>query len=161
MKSPIQKRHAIDLVFPIALFFVFAASALVVLTLAASLYQDFGRRQQSHDEMDTPLTYISEKFRQNDTQGAIQIVDMDGIDCLSIPSEYDGTTFYTYIYVCENTMKELFVPEGTQVPLKSGTDIMPVQRLQMEEISPGLFRFITADREGKEVSLILSERSRS
>ena len=38
MKFRTQHRHVIDFTFPIAVFFVFAASSLAVLMLAANIY---------------------------------------------------------------------------------------------------------------------------
>ena len=46
MKISPKRQHSIDLIFPIALFFVFAASALMVLILAADLYSSAGKQQQ-------------------------------------------------------------------------------------------------------------------
>lgn len=39
MKSFSQKRHAIDFLFPVTVFFVFTISALTVILLAAQIYQ--------------------------------------------------------------------------------------------------------------------------
>ena len=47
MRFQTRQRHVIDLVFPIALFFVFAASALVVLILAADIYASTTNHFQS------------------------------------------------------------------------------------------------------------------
>ena len=65
-----RHRHVIDLIFPIALFFVFAASSLSVLILAANVYTSTTKRLSINDENRTVLSYLSEKIRQNDTDGA-------------------------------------------------------------------------------------------
>ena len=159
MKISPKRQHSIDLIFPIALFFVFAASALMVLILAADLYSSAGKQQQKKEEIYTPLSYLAEKIRQNDTGGAIRIIRLEDTDCLSIAADYDGTVYYTYIYAFENMLKELFVPEHADVSPGSGTDLMPVQDLQMEELSPGLFRFTAADSDHQQVSVIIAQRS--
>ena len=47
-----RHRHVIDLIFPIALFFVFAASSLSVLILAANVYTSTTKRLSINDEKD-------------------------------------------------------------------------------------------------------------
>ena len=72
-----RHRHVIDLIFPIALFFVFAASSLSVLILAANVYTSTTKRLSINDENRTVLSYLSEKIRQNATDGAINSVSID------------------------------------------------------------------------------------
>ena len=73
MRFQTRSRHVIDFIFPIALFFVFAASSLVVLILAADIYGSTTNQLQANDENRTALAYISEKIRQNDAGGAPEI----------------------------------------------------------------------------------------
>ena len=71
MRFQAPSSHVIDLIFPIALFFVFAASSLSVLILAADIYASTTNRMAANDQNRTVLAYISEKIRQNDAQGAV------------------------------------------------------------------------------------------
>ena len=41
------RQHTIDFIFPIALFFVFAASSLVVLILSANIYRNITENSRS------------------------------------------------------------------------------------------------------------------
>ena len=98
MRFQTRQRHVIDLVFPIALFFVFAASALVVLILAADIYASTTNHFQVNDESRTALAYISEKIRQNDTDGALSIATIEQTDCIALSQDFNGTLCTTYIY---------------------------------------------------------------
>lgn len=159
MRFENRGRHAIDLLFPIALFFVFAASALIVLTLAADIYGSTTGELRVNDENRTALSYISEKIRQSDVKGGMEIADVEGTQCLVMSAEYNGQKYATYIYEYEGTLKELFARDDAPVSLKSGMDIMAVSSLSMEKESDTLYRFTTVDSSGKKASVLISERS--
>ena len=159
MRFQTRSRHVIDLVFPIALFFVFAASALMVLILAADIYGSTTSRLRVNDENRSALAYIEEKIRQSDANGALEIVRIEDTDCLAITDDYDGIRCTTYIYEYDGMLKELFIRENVSFSLKNGTDILEISSLSMESLEDGLYRFVVTDSEGAESSLIASERS--
>lgn len=152
-------RHVIDLVFPIALFFVFAASTLMVLTLAANIYGDTTSMLRVNDESRTALSYVSEKIRQSDVKGGLKVANVENTQCLVMASEYDGVGYSTYIYEYKGMLKELFVRNDAPVSLKSGMDITEIQSLTIKEEEGNLYHFTTVDSDGRESSLLLSERS--
>ena len=67
----IRRRHVIDLLFPIALFLVLAASSLFLVILAANVYQKSVAWEESNYESRTCLSYVTEKIRQNDEKAAL------------------------------------------------------------------------------------------
>ncbi len=154
-----RNKHVIDLVFPIALFFVFVVSALMVVMLAANVYGNNTDALQVNDESRTALSYVSEKVRQSDAGGGMKIIDIEGTQCLSLPAEYGGNDYVTYIYKYGGALKELFVRNDAPISLKSGTDIAEISDMSMEEEEKGLYRFTIIDSEGKASSLTLAERS--
>lgn len=159
MRFQPRHRHVIDLIFPIALFFVFAASSLSVLILAADVYTSTTERLSVNDENRTVLSYLSEKIRQNDAGGAIRSVSIDGIDCLALSADYNGTACTTYIYVYDGVLKELFINDGIPIPLKEGRDIMRIASLSIEQLDDRIYLFTAVDSSGTESSLVASERS--
>lgn len=159
MRFQTRHRHVIDLIFPIALFFVFAASSLSVLVLAADVYASTTARLSVNDESRTVLSYLSEKIRQNDADGAIRTVVIDGVDCLAMSADYNGTACTTYIYVYDGMLKELFINDGIPIPLKEGKDIMEISSLSIERLDDRIYLFTAVDSQGTESSLIASERS--
>ena len=159
MRFQTRSRHVIDLVFPIALFFVFAASALIVLILAADLYGSTTGRLRVNDENRSALAYIEEKIRQNDTGGAIEIVRIEDTDCLAMSADYDGIFYTTYIYEYKGMLKELFIRDDVSFSPKNGRDIMEISSLSMTSPEDRLYRFVVTDSDGFQSSLIASERS--
>ena len=159
MRFQTRSRHVIDFIFPIALFFVFAASSLVVLILAADIYGSTTNQLQANDENRTALAYISEKIRQNDAGGALEIATVEGIECLALAADYNDVPYTTYIYEYEGMLKELFARDDVSVSLKDGKDIMEISSLTILQIDDRLYQFITVDSQDREDSLVVSERS--
>lgn len=159
MRFQARHKHVIDLIFPIALFFVFAASSFSVLILAADVYASTTDRLGFNDENRTALSYISEKIRQNDSNGAINTVSIDDTDCLALSAVYNGIPCTTYIYVYDGILKELFINDGIPVSLKNGRDIMQISSLSIDRLEDHIYLFTTVDSTGTESSVIASERS--
>ncbi|MCI8430011.1 MAG: DUF4860 domain-containing protein [Lachnospiraceae bacterium] len=159
MRFQARHKHVIDLIFPIALFFVFAASSFSVLILAADVYASTTDRLGVNDENRTALSYISEKIRQNDSNGAINTVSIDDTDCLALSAVYNGIPCTTYIYVYDGILKELFINDGIPVSLKNGRDIMQISSLSIDRLEDHIYLFTTVDSTGTESSVIASERS--
>lgn len=68
-----QKGHVVDFLFTLALFCVFAASALMVVVIGANVYRQTVRGMDSNYDSRTSLTYLTEKVRQNDAANAVTI----------------------------------------------------------------------------------------
>lgn len=161
MKKAYQ--HTIDFLFPIALFFVFSASSLIVLLLAANIYQNIVSDSQSAFEQGTTLTYITNKLRQNDTQGTehIYLTQFDGYDALAIEQEYNEQSYITYIYEADGYLKEIFMQKDVTALAKNGTTIMEIFDLTMNELSDGLFQFTCTSTDGTSDSIIVSLHSQT
>lgn len=159
MKFRTPNRHIIDLIFPIAVFFVFAASSLAVLMLSARLYRSQTELADGNYTTRTSLAYVNEKIRQNDENGSISIRTVEKKQCLALESVMDGIPYTTYIFASEGTLKELFIRNDAPLHLSDARAIMNVHDFTMEEIGANLFRFTSADQNGSASVLIASERS--
>lgn len=60
-----QKNHVVDLLFSLALFCVFAASALTIVIMGADVYQKSVNDMNRNSTIRTSLSYLSEKIHQN------------------------------------------------------------------------------------------------
>lgn len=156
----LKRRHMIDFLFPIALFFVFALSALALILLAAGIYQSTTENSSLQYTSRTGLAYISEKIHQNDENGAIYLGSFDGCDALVLEQGYGEETYYTYIYASEQNLKELFIKEGVDADAEDGRTILEVEDFTMEQVSDELFRFECTDTKGRSSSTVIGIRSR-
>lgn len=156
----LKRRHMIDFLFPIALFFVFALSALTLILLAARIYQSTTENSSLQYTSRTGLAYISEKVHQNDENGTVYLGSFDGCDALVLEQEYEEETYYTYIYISEQNLKELFIKEGAEADAEDGRTILEVQDFTTEQISDKLFRFECTDMKERTSSIVIGVRSR-
>ena len=159
MRFRTQHRHVIDFIFPIAVFFVFAASSLAVLMLSANVYSTTTTQSNDNYTARTSLAYVNEKIRQNDENGGISVETLEGIECLALAGSYEGAEYTTYIYEYDGMLKELFVRNDVDVSLKDGKNIMPVYSFKIEKVGKTLYRFTSVDQNNNETTLTASGRS--
>ena len=165
-----NRSHVIDLIFPLAVLFVFAASSLVVLILSVHIYTGQTEQAEAHYRTDTPLSYVEEKIRQNDVAGSISVMTLDGTECLALKNSSDGINSTTYLYVSDGWLKELFVRNDTDVSLNAGKNIIEasdfkavikLSDFEIRSFDNILARITITDTDGVTNSRILSERSHS
>ncbi len=143
----------IDLLFPIALFFVFALSALTLVLFAARVYRSTTENSSLQYTSRTGLSYISEKIHQNDGNGAITLGSFDGCDALIMEQELGEETYLTYL-------KELFIKSGVNAKAADGRTILDIQNFSIRQLSENLFRFDCTDAKGQASSTIVGVRSK-
>lgn len=97
MKLLSQKRHAIDFLFPVTVFFVFTISALTVILLAARIYQSTTDDSQRNYTSGTALSYLTEKLRQNDREDGIFLDELDGTQAVVLRQETADASYLTYL----------------------------------------------------------------
>lgn len=159
MRNSLRRNHMIDLLFPIALFFVFTVSAIVVILLATRIYQSTADTSFRNDTARTALTYISERIHQNDSLGGISLGNYDGCEALILTHSEEQAGYTTYIYVHEGQLKELFIKNGVSPSASVGKTIISVEDFLMEEIDMGLYRFSCLNIDGKRISTLVGTYS--
>lgn len=159
MQSHSNKKHTIDLLFPIALFFVLAVSSLIVVLLASNIYKNTTQMEQANYESRTSLSYVAGKIRQNDEHGAVSLGSFDGIDALVLSQNYDGQSYKTYIYEYEGSLRELFIRDNVSAKASDGQAIMDVQDFKIEAIGDQIFQLSCIDTHGQKISTIAAVKS--
>ena len=163
LRSTKSHSHSMDFLFSIALFFVFAATALVVLLLSANVYEQIIHRSTTTFEQTTALAYLTEKIHQNDHDStrSIELTQLDGCEALAISQSYNDTLYTTYIYEFEGQLKELFIRQGVASTAHAGTTILKLHHLDMKAIDDNLFKFTCYSEDGTSDSIIIGLCSKS
>jgi len=112
MKRRNEKKHVIDFLFPLAVFFVLAASSVAIVVLASGFYSRQVKTSSASYSGRTALAYVTEKMHQNDENGAIADGTFDGENALVIRQRYDEKDYVTYLYAYDGYLRELFVRDG-------------------------------------------------
>lgn len=150
--------HMIDIIFTLALFCVFAASALLVVLIGANVYKGTVAEMGESFSTCTSVTYISTKIRQSDAVNSVYIADFGGENALVLTQEIGGEIYETRIYHRDGELRELFTRKGEAVSPDDGQFIMNVRALYMEETQDHLFRFTSEDASGRHISLLVAPR---
>lgn len=150
-----EKHHMIDILFTLALFGIFTVSSLVVVTIGGNVYKTIARQMDENFSTRTSLAYVSEKIRQNDTEGAVSIGSIEGEPALVLEQDYDGEPYRTYIYQSDGYLKELFTHAGNEVKLTDGKNILEITSFSIRERGSGLYEIITVNANQSETSLLI------
>lgn len=161
MRFKTKQRHMIDFLFPVALFFVFALSALTVILLATRIYQSTTENSSLNYTSRTSLSYISEKIHQQDQEGSVSLGTFDGCEALVFRQETSGAVYFTYIYAYQDELKEIFLKQGASTDAAAGQTILKVKDFSMSQLSDSLFSFQCTDEAGQKASTVVGVRSKN
>ena len=139
MKSSSSRQHTMDVVFPMALLVVFLLSAMLVLLLAADLYGRITARSDSTNHARIAGAYLTEKVRQNG--GTVRA---DG-DLLILENRENDVDYCTYIYVYQDSLRELMMKKEAQPELDRGREILPLAEFHAEQAGERLLHFSCRD----------------
>lgn len=158
MKETRSSGHIIDVLFVLALFAVFIATALIVALMGADVYRGTVENMNHNFDTQTSLTYVSTKIRQNDISEGVFLDDMDGIPSLVLEQEVEGELYQTWIYHYDGSLREMFVKKDSLLDPDFGISIMSVDSFSVTE-EDGLFRISTVDRDGNPIGVVVGTRT--
>ena len=161
MRFSRQQKHVIDMLFPIALFFVFALSALTVIILATNVYQKTTDESALNYTAQTSLSYIREKVSQADENGGISLTTLDGQKALKLTTTENERTYYTYIYALDGELRELFVSAKNTPSAAAGRAILKVQSFDIEAINDNLYAVTCTSENNETARTVIMVRSQS
>ncbi len=158
MKFGTQNRHIIDLVFSLGLFCVFAATAFLVVTLGANVYQSTVSTMEENFSGRTALSYVAEKIRQNDSADSVSLTQIGDTPALRLLQTLDDEEYATYIYYTEGCLRELFTRMSLEPSLEAGQTILELDSFSVRQVQENLYQFTVTDEKGRPVSLYISPR---
>lgn len=159
MKRKNEKKHVIDFLFPLAVFFVLAASSVAMVVLASGFYSRQVKESTDSYSGRTALAYVTEKLHQNDENGAAAAGTFDGMDALVIRQSYGEKDYVTYLYAYDGYLRELFIQDGTKAKASDGRKILETENFEIEEASDGIFHLYCENEDGKKTDTFVSVKS--
>lgn len=162
MQAKQDRNHIVDVLFVLALFVVFTLSALVLVILGANVYRQTVSYMDKNYEARTAYSYLTEKVRQNDIYGSISVGELEGTKALILTREINDTTYATYLYLHQGSLRELFVRQGSDIgsdPLSAGRAILPLRDWEPEMADGRLLRIDLTLEDGAHKQLFISLHS--
>ena len=81
-----EQEHSVDVLFILALFCVFAGSAVLVMTFGANVYQRTVSQMEENYNTRVSLSYVANQVRQHDEKGCITLETLEGSPALVLGS---------------------------------------------------------------------------
>lgn len=159
MKHMNERRHVIDFLFPLALFFVLTATSVALVVLASGIYSRQVSDSEDSFSSRTALSYVTEKLHQSDEYGAIDAGTFDGQDAIIIHQTYADQPYVTYLYQYEGYLRELFIREDVSASASDGRKILSVKDFAFEESQEGLFYLSCTNEDGSISDTYVSVKS--
>lgn len=153
-----QKNHVVDLLFSLALFCVFAASALTIVIMGADVYQKFVNDMNRNSTIRTSLSYLSEKIHQNDAENGIRIDQLNDLPSLVLTQNLNGETYETWIYAYDGMLYEIMTDLENGFTPEEGQPILEIGSFSLEQNGSRIILTVS-DTQGNTSSLSVSPRS--
>ena len=154
-----QEHHIIDILFVIALFCMFALSAIFLISVGADIYGKTVSHMEANFNSRTAFAYVTEKVRQADASDNINIASLDGIPSLAITQTVNSTAYVTYLYQYEGQLKELMVREDTPLGPAAGQNILALNDFSLDKVNDRLYSFSLTTADGESCKFYVSTKS--
>jgi len=156
-----RRSTKIDSVFVIALFTMFAVTAFLLILIGAKQYQHTADTMDANYESRTISSYLTEKIRQNDSQGKVRITEIEGVHALALETIENDVTYITYIYYYDNALREIVVNAQSVFSLGSGQEIIKTGGFTAELVKDNLIKITVTTTEDQKETLFLPLHSNS
>ena len=123
-------QHSMQGVFVFVLLGLFAVMSTLMVLLGAQMYRNTVDRSTANNEDRVLSAYVRSMIRAEDTSGAMEIGEYDGVKALAMREDLDGEAYVTWLYCYEGQMYEWFTSDDGEFRPESGTAICPAQRFE-------------------------------
>lgn len=154
-----RERHVVDLLFVIALMFLFAFSAIMLIALGADVYQKNVDTMQINYDRRTASAYLIQKVRQSDESGSISIGELKGSKALVLTNTVGERDYSTWLYLYDGMLcEQLMRSDMTPMP-QAGQKILPLAGFDASFASDDLLMMQLELENGEEESFFVGLRS--
>lgn len=117
----------LSFVMPLLIVCVFAATALGVSALGASVFRAVQEETQAISECGVAAGYIRTKLMNAESAQNVSVLAIDGIKVLYISCFVGETEYETRIFLNEGVLKESFVQKGTPFSAQAANKIAKIK----------------------------------
>lgn len=156
-----QPVHSVDLLFSFILFLLFATTGISIVLIGSQVYGSATTQMEETYTSRTALSYVSEKIRQCDSSGAIELTQPEGFadNALLLHENIAGNGYDTFIYFYDGALRELFVKNGTKITPEQGTSIVSLRSFTIEEIGEKFYLLSTTEKSGKTNRVMMHQKT--
>ena len=149
--------HAISGVFVFLLLGMFALFSTVLVLLCTQAYRNTVDLTAAHRDERIIQSFIRNTLRAEDADNAIGTANINGMDALTIVSDFDGDIYVRYLYCYEGTLRDLFIGEEEIFHPEFGTEVCPAASFTADT-QDGLVMVEMTDPNGQSYSFTIAQR---
>lgn len=123
-------QHSMQGVFVFVLLGLFAVMSTLMVLLGAQMYRNTVDHATANNEDRVLGAYVRSMIRAEDTSGAMEIGEYNGVKTLAMREDLDGETYVTWLYCYDGNMYEWFTSDDGDFRPESGTAICPAQSFE-------------------------------
>lgn len=153
-----KKSHTVDSVFVLLVFGLFAVTSLILVLIGANVYRGVVKDTDANNEIRSSLSYVANKVRANDAQGAVTVETKECGNVLTFTSQSEAHTYKTYIYFYNGQLMELFCRAESAFQPQTGTVITALKDFSVQQ-SGSVLTFFAAGEGQQDLRLQLCLRS--
>ncbi len=124
-----KKRAPFGLVAGLFLVCVFAVCLFMTVGAGAGVYKDITQVMEEQYASRTALGYVTQKLRQSDAAGSVELGSLGGVDAVIIREDIDGEEYTTFVYCYEGYITELFCPASEALTPSDGLTVIAAESL--------------------------------
>lgn len=123
-------QHSMQGVFVFVLLGLFAVMSTLMVLLGAQMYRNTVDHSTANNEDRVLGAYVRSMIRAEDTSGAMEIGEYNGVKTLAMREDLDGEAYVTWLYCYDGNMYEWFTSDDGDFRPESGTAICPAQSFE-------------------------------
>lgn len=143
-----KRSNCVQTVFTMIIFAMFSLATLALVVTSIRSYKNVSDNAQSNSQLRASLSYVTNKIRSFDTNGAVEIKNINGNDTLVITAVYDGDAYETLLYFYDGKLNEQFIAKGDEFDVLGGNSITKIESFTMDKETDSLFRFVAKSESG-------------
>lgn len=121
----------VSTLFVIILFMVFMISMFFMVLIGARVYENIDTRVKDNYSGSVSLGYITNKVRQSDIDGMVNVITVEDTPVLELAQNINGVIYTTWIYYYDGNVCELFTRPDAGLGLDAGLKILECDGLNL------------------------------
>ncbi len=143
-----NSKHIVDILFVVSLFALYTVCILIISIIGITLYTNGTEISEKNYTIRTSALYLTEKARQNNTEGGVKVQPLFDNNALVLTQEINGQNYENWIYLEEGYLTEVLIIEGAEVLPRTGQNIMRLDSLTLKVDEHNLLTIETQSEDG-------------
>lgn len=150
------KQFSIHFILIMFLFLIIVMLSFIIISLGKNIYDKINIEREINYDLRVSLSYIANKVRQADREGAVCIKELNGNNAVIIKEKYDDTIYETWIYFYDNYLCEILIDKGMSFDMSDGMKVLEIDSFDITRIKENLYKFsVKSNTIGEELLLCL------